>query len=219
MKRTLAALTTLAVLSSGCGMAVGLRPVSSPDAQVVAAAPPTGSGETEVAGITITMPSSEPSTTAPSETTPSNGTGSTVEKESTTTVPDRATTTPTDPVTTTTTRTPSTTSPETTTTTGESPSTSVGSIPELPDIGTVFADDEASIVHDCAGGDVTILGDAGYFTLEGICNAVLVKGSYNTIVIGVVSIIDLTGTLNAVLHGGGDIEINDWDGENIVTGG
>jgi hypothetical protein len=201
-------------------MAVGLRPVSSPDAQVQAAALPTGSGETEVAGITITTPSSEPSTTtALSETTQPDGTGSTVEQESTTTVPDAATTPPTDPVTTTTTRTPSTTSTETTTTTGESPSTSVAAIPELPDIGTVFADDEASIVHDCAGGDVTILGDAGYFTLEGTCNAVLVKGSYNTIFIGVVSIIELTGTLNAVLHGGGDIEINDWDGENIVTGG
>jgi hypothetical protein len=34
-----------------------------------------------------------------------------------------------------------------------------------------------------------------------------------------VDAIDLTGTLNAVIYGAGNPVVNDWDGENIVTGG
>jgi hypothetical protein len=102
-----------------------------------------------------------------------------------------------------------------TTTTQPVPSTT-----EPPEpVGTVFADDEAFVTHQCDGNGVTISGDAGDYTLEGSCGAIVITGSFNTVFIEEVDSIDLTGTLNAVVYSAGNPVINDSDGDNIVTGG
>jgi hypothetical protein len=204
--------TVLLLLVPACGMTVGLRPLptevsarsalvgtASADSTEPSAPGTSATMATEVAGVTMTTAA-----------------GTNTLTTTVTTVSTAA------PVETTTTVAPETTgSPaETTTTTSEDvPPASPVSIPALPDIGTVFSDDNAFLTHDCADGDVTITGDVGTYTLEGDCSRLLVKGSFNTIFVDGVDVIDLTGTLNAVIYGAGDPVVNDWDGENIVTGG
>jgi hypothetical protein len=215
----------LAVTLSACGVSVGLRPLPETTGdQALAAPPPTM--ESRVAGVTVT--SQQPSTTVVGGGAP-RGDTTTTTVASTTTTAEPATTTTVQEATTTTTvasttttaepATTTTTSPATTTTTETPPSTTI-SIPDIPDVGTVFDDDSAFATHDCGGGgDVTVKGDAGTYTLEGACGSVVVKGSFNTLFIDSVSTIDLTGTLNAVVYGEGNPTVNDWEGSNIVTGG
>jgi hypothetical protein len=212
--------TCLLLVVSACGMTGGLRPLPSEVVESAALAGPVPSTPpltvaTEVATVTLTT-LARTTTIATTATTPSSLAGTTTTKpnDTTTSPADETNTTIAEPVETT-----ATSVPAETTTTEDAPPTSSVSIPDFPDIGEVFSDDGAFLAHDCAGGDVTITGDSGTYTLEGGCLGLLVKGSFNTIFIDSVNAIDLTGTLNVVIHGTGNPVVNDWDGENIVTGG
>ncbi len=225
MTGRLIAMTALLMLVPACGMTAGLRPLPSDvgeSSSLAAPAPSTtpatpSTVATEVAGVTMTTLATTTTTIATTLTTSATTTATPSldgPSDTTATTEDAVTTTTPEPVETTTTA-----EPAQTTTTEDVPPSSAVSIPDLPDIGTVFADDDAFLTHDCADGDVTITGDAGTYTLEGDCAGLLVKGSFNTIFADRVDAIDLTGTLNAVIYGTGDPVVNDWDGENIVTGG
>jgi hypothetical protein len=221
MTGRLIVLAALLVLVPACGMSVGLRPSPSDvgESPALAASAPATTPATAAAPSSVTTAATAPAGTTSIATTaepsPTTSTTPSASDDTTTTTRATVTTTTAEPVEITTT----TEAAETTTTTEDVPPSSAVSIPDLPDIGTVFSTDDAFLTHDCADGDVTITGDAGTYTLTGDCGGLLVKGSFNTIFADRVDAIDLTGTLNAVIYGAGNPAVNDWDGENIVTGG
>ncbi len=218
----------VSILTTGCGMTVGLRPAGEAAGPVAAEAISVRRGETVVAGVTVTTlpdgarvatpaidretPTDPPVADSSTETPATTVAQATPAGESPTTSVPGPTTTTGPEATTTTTSAPTTTIPAV-------PPSSTVSLPEFEDIGTVFSADDDFVTHDCDGGDVTIAGDAGTYTLEGVCRAVLVRGSFNTVFVDELGAIDLTGTLNAVVYGAGTPTVNDWDGDNIVTGG
>lgn len=223
--RRLGAWALVALLVSGCGLTVGVRsadahPRPAPDDQLVSLAfgdagagavdtttssMPGSAGEApDVNGEAPPMrsPAAVTSSTAPGSNTPGDTDPGGDEAEEPTTPPSVAettTTTDADP------------DPTTTTTTAVTP--------DLDPFGTVFGDDDAFVAHACDGDGVTIAGDTGDYTLEGSCGRVLILGSFNTVFIEDAERIDLTGTLNAVVFASGDPAVNDYDGDNIVTGG
>ncbi len=213
------------LLVPACGMSVGLRPVpsdlgesSSLAAPAPSTAPITASTvATDVAGVTMTTLTG--TTTVGGAPTTTASTAVVAPQDTTTTTDDDAGNDATTSTTVVSVETTATSVVDQTTTTEDVPPSSQVSIPDFPDIGTVFSDDDAFLTHACGNGDVTITGNAGTYTLEGDCGALLVKGSFNTVFLDSVDVIDLTGTLNAVIYGAGNPTINDWDGENIVTGG
>lgn len=219
----------VSILTTGCGMTVGLRPAVEATGPVAVEAITVRRGETVVAGVTVTtLPDAarvatpgidreippDPSTAKSETETPATTLAPPSPTDQTTiaSVPEQTTTTLREETT-------STTSAPTTTSTADVPPSSSVSLPEFDDIGAIFSEDDAFVTHDCAGGDVTISGDAGTYTLEGLCRAVLVRGSFNTVFVDELGAIDLTGTLNAVVFAAGTPVVNDWNGDNIVTGG
>lgn len=222
MTRRLAAIAAGAVLLAGCGMTVGLRPADEGTRLLTVQAAPVERGETVVAGVTLTTLAREASAERAQSTTEGDTTDTSdaATPSTTTTIAPTSSTQDTTGSTTSTTAVEPTTTTTTvaTTTTVEVPPSSSVSLPDFPDIGTVFADDDAFVTHDCAGGDVTISGDAGTYTLEGLCRSVLIRGSFNTVFVDELGAVDLLGTLNAVVYAGGDPIVNDWGGDNIVTG-
>ena len=209
-------------------MTVGLRPAGEAVGPVAAEAISVRRGETVVAGVTVTTLRVDTRVDAPESDRDLPAEPPVADSDAETPATTFAPRTPSDESTTTSVPGPTTsTGPEETTTTTSAPTTTIAtvppsstvSLPEFEDIGTVFSADDDFVTHDCNGGDVTIAGDAGTYTLEGVCRAVLVRGSFNTVFVDELGAIDLTGTLNAVVYGAGTPTVNDWDGDNIVTGG
>lgn len=210
--RHFSAWVLVSVLVSGCGLSVGVRSTDSAGPaetglMVVSVgdvgerqsttSPPTSAAEDEqpVAGGPDDAPQPGDDTAFPT-------TGGTAEGPDT----DAASTTSAGP----TSSTPATTVAD----------TSTSAPPSEPEpASTIFFEDEVDITHICDGNGVTISGDAGDYTLEGSCGTVTITGSFNTVFIEEVSVLDLTGTLNAVVYNSGDPVVTDQDGENIVTAG